>query len=89
MLFMQMRDGSSILIVEPYNVENLVKGRPMISPDRKIMVVYTPDLQWTQEQVAKMLEKIEVYPPTFAAEDLDEILKEGLTRPKVYRREDR
>lgn len=70
----------AVLIVEPTNIDRLVSGKPMITLDRKFMVLYTPDMKFTETQLMDMLLSGTVDP-----EKLDQVMKESLKREKVRR----
>jgi hypothetical protein len=52
MIYFRTTDGRACMVIEMENLNRLVDGRPMKSPDGMILVCYTPDMAWTAEQVA-------------------------------------
>jgi hypothetical protein len=73
-------DQHIVMVVGPNNLAKMKAGFPMISPDGVILVAYTPDVQWTGEQIKAM---IAVSSGKFDPQIVDFILKEGLRRPEV------
>jgi len=59
-------------------------GKPYVSPDGLVIFCYSPDIEWTAEQLKKIFEENDrkLYP-----EKLNELLTEGLLRPRVERNE--
>ena len=51
MIYFRTTDGRCCMVVELENLNRLVDGRPMKSPDEMVLVCYTPDMAWTAEQV--------------------------------------
>jgi hypothetical protein len=42
-----------IIILETANLEELKKGRPAVSPDKSVLIAWTPDPTWLAEEIAK------------------------------------
>jgi hypothetical protein len=82
MLYFTTTNGQATLIIESGNLERLKSGKPMVTPDKKFMVCYTPDLQWTVEQFKAHCAINEM---SLDPEILDFILKEGMKREEVKR----
>lgn len=82
MIFIGMKDGSTLIILEPGNIERMRDGKPLISPDNRVMVAFTPDMEWTQDRIMEMLRNAggKVDPKL-----VDDILRAGLNRPVVIR----
>lgn len=55
MIYIRLTDGTSVLIVEPTNLDRLRSGKPMVTPDRTIMIMYTPDMKFTECALQDML----------------------------------
>jgi ribosomal protein S27AE len=43
-------EGHKILILEPGNLRHLQHGGSVVAPDRSVMVLYTPDVEWLGQQ---------------------------------------
>lgn len=42
----------TVIVLETANLEELQKGRPAVTPDKKVMVCWTPDLVWLADKIA-------------------------------------
>jgi hypothetical protein len=72
-----------LIILDAHNLEALKKGKQAATPDKHVMIAYTPDIGWTAEQLIQM-SGVFVGSGGLVGIDpfkLDAILEEGLTRP--------
>lgn len=44
-------DSMKIIILETGNLDELKKGRPAISPDKSVMIAWTPDAVWLADKI--------------------------------------
>lgn len=82
MLYFTTVSRQHVAIIEPSNIDKLKEGKPLLTPDGKIMVAYTPDMEWFQNHFRAM---IGISNSSVDAKLLDFLLKEGLKRPTVMR----
>src|SRR5712692_4245758 len=84
MIYFTTSDHKHVLILEPTNMVRLEEGKPCVSPDSLVILCYSPDIEWTTEQLKKIFDENDhkLYP-----ERLEELLNEGLSRPRVERNE--
>lgn len=53
MIYMKTQDGSvSIVVLESANLDELKKGRPATTPDKSIVIAWTPDPVWLADKIA-------------------------------------
>jgi hypothetical protein len=47
------RDGQpvSIVILESGNLEKLKEGSPCMTPDGRVLIAWTPDIEWLRDQI--------------------------------------
>ena len=79
MIYLVMKNGTKLIILEPANVKHLKEGGFVTSPDKSVGLVYTHDLAWLQDELMK--KGCQPSPV-----ELDELLKEGLKRVEVLER---
>lgn len=65
-----------IVVLEPQNVEEIMKGHPAISPDRAVMVCYAPDVDWLSRELAKT---------DGDAQQIAKLIEQAATRPEKRR----
>jgi len=82
MIYILAADDRALLVIEPTNIDRLKAGEPLISPDGKLVVLYTPDAEWTMGQIQSMCSATDFM---VDGELMDFIIKEGLKRPEVKR----
>ena len=82
MIYMRIGEqGEQFLIVlEPGNLAEMQEGRPLATPDRQVMVCYTPDVEWLSVELRKLFEGTSFEPVKF-----DALLKESLKRKPIFR----
>jgi len=51
MIYMQ-GDGVKIIILETANLEEIKKGRPAHTPDKSVLIAWTPDPVWLADKIA-------------------------------------
>jgi hypothetical protein len=75
---------ATILVLEPGNFTKLKRGEPLTIefPERDVFIAFCPDIEWL---TAELLKGAAGSP----GKDLDELLKEGLSRPEVDRDKDK
>jgi hypothetical protein len=85
MLYFKTADGRRILVLDPLNVKRMLAGKPTLTSDKSVLVVYTPDIEFTFGQIKQLLPRPgdKVILPS----ELDAILEESLKRPPVMRTE--
>lgn len=44
----------TVLILETANLTELMKGRPAHSPDKEVMIGWTPDMPWLAKEISKL-----------------------------------
>jgi len=82
MIYFTTKDEKHVLIIEPRSIEKLLAGDPLVTIDDKVIVAYTPDINWTKDELVKVFNAPE---STITPEKLDEILKEGIARSQIAR----
>lgn len=82
MIYLGLNNGGAMLIIEPGNIDRLKAGKPLVSPDRKFAVVYTPDIDWTMEQISAMTAVTDNH---IDPDLINFIIAEGLKREEVKR----
>lgn len=80
MIYAITESDQYVLIIEPGNLKKLKEGRPMRSPDDKVVVCYTPDMPWTIEAMKGAMRGGKVDTDLLIA-----ILEEAAKRPEVVR----
>jgi hypothetical protein len=82
MIYLKLVDGRHIVILEPGNLRELERGgNPAVSPDKEVMVAYTPDVEWLNEKLMECRAELNQSP-----ELLDDLLKQSQKRPRVEER---
>jgi len=76
-IYFTTTDGRACLIIEMENLNRLVDGKPMKTPDDAILVCYTPDMAWTAEQIALLGD-----PEKVTGEHLADIIEASAKRGK-------
>jgi hypothetical protein len=79
-IYFTTTDGRACLIIEPGNIQRLKEGKPMVTPDDKFMVCFTPDMPWTCEQVLSAQSQGKITP-----EQIAKIIDDGKTRSTIDR----
>ena len=51
MIYMQ-GEGVKIIILETANLEEIKKGRPAHTPDKSVLIAWTPDPVWLADKIA-------------------------------------
>lgn len=51
MIYLETSGGHKIIILEPGNLERLRGGEPIQTPDRTVMIGFTPDIVWVSDQL--------------------------------------
>jgi hypothetical protein len=74
--------GGACVIVEPGELERMLRGQPLQTPDGNILICYTPDMKWTESEWKQML--------ALTGGEIDQkiferIMRMGFNREKVYR----
>lgn len=75
MLYFNTTDGQHIVILEPENLENISLGLYAKSPNKAVLITYTPDAAWLQDQLIANADKLD-------PETLDRLIKESQQRPE-------
>ena len=83
MIYLRCAD-QHIVVIDPAHIEMLLSGGAVVSKDKEVIVVYTPDAQWTADHLHTALVDNngvrEIIPHKFY-----ELLAEGMKRPEVKR----
>ena len=74
--------GGAVIILEPTEVGKLVKGIPVETPDKNIMLCYTPDMEWFEKEFKAMLA---LHGGSVEAVSFDNIMRLSQYREKVFR----
>lgn len=80
MLYLQI-GSKRVIILEPSNLDHLKDGGSVITPDKQILLVYTPDSKWLAEHMKDAMPAGHLDPEAF-----ERIRKESLKRPEVKER---
>lgn len=85
MIYFTTSDHRHVLVLEPSSFEELKGGAPLVSTDKMVIVAYSPDIQWTFDEMKKILDE-----PGGAMkpEQLTAILKAGISRPMIVRNDE-
>lgn len=82
MIYMKLTDGRHILILEPGNIKELISGgNPATSPDKEVIVCFTPDAEWLEKKISERLEELQQSPELLA-----DLIAESQKRPPVESR---
>jgi len=79
LIYLATSGGKFIVILEPGNLELLREGEAAHTPDGVILIAYTQDAAWTDEQQALD------HHCSLAVAEVERILAEGMKRPEVRR----
>lgn len=87
MIYLAAKNGKHVIVLEPSNIDNLLKGGIVHTPDEaaQILIAYQPDIVWTADELKKECE----ISNNDAGLDIDtffKILKFGMSREKVTER---
>jgi len=82
MIYFTTTDGKAVLIIEQGNLDRLRAGLPMSTPDKKVLVCYTPDVERLHPKIEELIKSDS---GAFDAAKFDAILKESLSWPEVRR----
>jgi hypothetical protein len=66
-------DGIKIIILESGNLEELRKGRPATTPDKAVLIAWTPDPVWLADKLADCAGD---------GETIAKLIAESATRPE-------
>jgi hypothetical protein len=75
MLYFNTSNGQHIVILEPENLEALKTGQFAVSPNKAVMIAYTPDAEWLQDQLITHVHDL-------TPESLDYMIKKSQQRPE-------
>lgn len=75
MIYLKLTNGQHVVILEPTNIE-AIKKKPAITPNKEVMIWYTPDVVWLGEQIAANLD-------TMTGKKLDELIIASHSREEV------
>lgn len=51
MIYLTSETGAKIVVLEPGNLEELRKGRPATTPDKSVLIAFTPDPVWLADKL--------------------------------------
>lgn len=80
MIYMRLGDGTYMLVVEPSNVTQIKAGHPLITPDERFVICYTPDVLYVEQKIQEAQSK-----GPLTGSDLDEIIRGAAGRREVHR----
>jgi hypothetical protein len=75
MLYFNTRGGQHIVILEPENLEAVKAGQFAKSPNKAVLIAYTPDAGWLGEQIVANVNNL-------TPELLDRLIAESQQRPE-------
>lgn len=82
MIYLKLNDGRHILILEPGNIQEITSGgNPAASPDKEVVVCYTPDAEWLEKKISERLKELQQSPELLA-----DLIVESQKRPPVESR---
>lgn len=75
MIYFNTRYGQHMIILEPENLEELKAGQFAHTPNKAVLIVYTPDAEWLGEQLIANADNL-------TPELLDYLIKKAQKRPE-------
>lgn len=51
MIYMTTPSGQKIVILETGNIDEIRKGRPAVTPDKSVIIAWTPDPVWLADKI--------------------------------------
>lgn len=81
MIYLNNAGGQHFVILEPGNLDALKAGKFARTPNNAVIMAYTPDLEWLQEQLIGRVDSLN-------PEVLEHLLEEGKSRPEKRDRPD-
>lgn len=81
MIYMETDGGQKVLIIEPGNMRHLREGGVVVSPDKKIALMFSPDTTWLGSQIGAAAAAKEL-----TEKKLSSLHKESLERQPVIER---
>jgi hypothetical protein len=76
MIYFALKDGRHVVILTDEDLSRIDEG-PIATQDKKVIVAYTPDAEWTAQQLKQLLGP---HGRVILPAELDKILKDGLQR---------
>lgn len=67
---------TKLLILEPENIKRLQEGEMLKTFDGEVLIAYSPDSEWTKEQIAQTVDA--------TPEMIERIIMEGLPRARFH-----
>jgi len=74
-LYFGTKDGQHIVVLEPENMEALKSGLFAKTPNKSVLIAYTPDSAWLGEQIMMNADKLD-------PETLERLILESQRRPE-------
>lgn len=74
MLYLTGSDGFRLLILETANLERIKEGKPLVTPDKKTLVAWTPDPVWLADRIADVKDG--------DAAEIARLIEEAANRPQ-------
>lgn len=72
----------AVLVIEPGNLERLLRGEPIRSPDGNLLICYAPDMPWFEKEFKAM---VAARGGEIDGGDFDMLMRMGKHRPRVDR----
>lgn len=51
MLYLTGENGLKIIVLETKNIEKIQKGQPAHTPDKSVLIAWTPDPEWLARKI--------------------------------------
>ena len=80
--FTTQGDTGAVLVLEPGNIERILRGHPLRTPDGNLLICYTPDMPWFEKEFKAMLT---LHGGAIDAENFDNAIRLGMFRERVMR----
>lgn len=74
--------GGAVLVVEPGELERMLRGEPMKTPDGNVLICYTPDMKWFEAEFKAMLVRTG---GEIDGGEFERIMRMGKHRERVYK----
>lgn len=86
MIFLKLHDGPTVIVIEPGNLDRLRQGKPLVTPDRSVMICYTPDMPYLENRVQEFIrDSMNEVSMNLDVSAFDAILAASLKREPVKR----
>lgn len=79
MIYLKTEQGKTMIVLEPVNMQHVIRGGVAHTPDGSAVVLYTPDGPWFAQQLSTKIERDGGISP----EEIQAIHQEGMKRSPV------